>query len=280
MKIFNNPNVVAQGWYITYPSKDISKGKAKSINLCGQRIVIFRGEDGKIRALNAFCPHLGTDLGIGKVDGNYIRCFFHHWAFDGDGNCKNIPCQSDIPEKAHLQSYDTDEKYGFIWIFPDSKAPEGVVDFDELKDKELVTILDKPLTRNCHHHICMMNGIDAQHLNTVHKLNIDMDLSLQENTNGTVIDFTLSGEFPQTTSREKFAKKILGDSYEYTMRYAHGCIGLLTIMKRVGWATTFTYDLCLCTLRKRKNPCAAYLCDCEKKWIYWLDKIKNITLVD
>jgi nitrite reductase/ring-hydroxylating ferredoxin subunit len=122
MEIFNNWNIVTKGWYIVCPSIKLSKGKAKSFTICGQRIVIFRGEDGKIRALDAYCPHLGTDLGIGRVEGNLIRCFFHHWAFDGAGNCQHIPCQSTIPEKAKLQAYATDEKYGFIWIYPDIKA--------------------------------------------------------------------------------------------------------------------------------------------------------------
>lgn len=233
MKIFNNPDVVVKGWYIACPSREIPKTKAKSLTLCGQKIVIFRGEDGEIRALNAYCPHLGTDLGIGKVDGNLIRCFFHHWAFDADGKCQDIPCQSSIPSKARIQAYATDEKYGFIWVYPDSQAPFKVTEFDELKGKNLVTIHDKPFERKCHHHICMMNGIDAQHLQTVHKLSIKMDLSLQENTAGNIIDFTLSGEFPHTTSRETLARKLLGDRYEYTMRYADGCVGLLTIMKKV-----------------------------------------------
>ena len=60
-----------------------------------------------------------------------------------------------------------------------------------------------------------------------------MDLLLQQSESGTIIDFTLSGEFPKTTFREKIARRILGDRYEYTMRYADGCVGLLSIMKKV-----------------------------------------------
>jgi phenylpropionate dioxygenase-like ring-hydroxylating dioxygenase large terminal subunit len=94
MEIFNNWNIVTKGWYIVCPSIKLANGKAKSFTICGQRIVIFRGEDGKVRALDAYCPHLGTDLGIGRVEGNFVRCFFHHWVFDGEGNCQHIPCQS------------------------------------------------------------------------------------------------------------------------------------------------------------------------------------------
>lgn len=233
MKIFNNWDVVAKGWYIACPSRELPRGKVKSVEICGQKIAVFRGEDGKARAVDAYCPHLGTDLGIGRVDGNLIRCFFHHWAFDGAGRCQDIPCQAEIPAKARLQSYATDEKYNFIWVYPDSQAPEGVVEFDELKGKPLVVQTDKPFDRSCHHHICMMNGIDAQHLQTVHKVNIEMELSLQENQRGNVVDFTLSGEFPNTTWKERIGRRILGSQYAYSMRYADACMGLLTIMKNV-----------------------------------------------
>ena len=233
IQVFNNWNVVAKGWYVACASHEIPCRAVRSMVLCGQRLVIFRGEDGQVRALDAYCPHMGTDLAIGRVDGNVIRCFFHHWGFDGEGRCRDIPCQKEIPNRAHTQGYITEEKYGFIWIYPDAIAPEPVAEFDELEGAEIVTLVDKPLERHCHHHICMMNGIDAQHLQTVHHLNIEMQLDLQENTSGTVMDFTLSGEFPKTTLRERMMRKMLGDRYAYTMRYAHGCLGLLTIMKDV-----------------------------------------------
>ncbi|MCT7956263.1 Rieske 2Fe-2S domain-containing protein [Laspinema palackyanum] len=233
MQIFNNWDVVAKGWYIACPSEELPRNKPKSLEVCGQQVVIFRDEDGKVRALDAYCPHLGTDLGIGRVDGNLIRCFFHHWAFDGEGNCQDIPCQSSIPEKARLQSYATDEKYGMIWVYPDTKAPEGVAEFDELKGKQVIAVRDRPFERTCHHHICMMNGIDAQHLQTVHKVNINMKLTLEENESGSLMDFTLSGEFPNTTPREQLARKFLGENYAYSMRYQNACLGLLTTMKNV-----------------------------------------------
>ena len=231
--IFNNWDIVTKGWYLVAASNDIPKTTVKSFDLCGQRIAIFRGQDGKIRALDAYCPHMGTDLGIGSVDGNQVRCFFHHWAFDGQGQCQDIPCQNHIPPGATLQAYATEEKYGFIWIYPEIEAPTTVAEFDELKGQKLAIIADQPLTRKCHHHICMINGIDVQHLQTVHHLPVDLELSLQQE--GEQIDFTLSGEFLNTNWRERLGRAILGPRYTYSMRYAHGCLGLLTMMKEVRW---------------------------------------------
>ena len=231
--IFNNSEIVAKGWYIVCPSDTLKPKSIQSFDLCGQRIAVFRGEDGEVRSLDAYCSHMGTDLGIGDVVGNQARCFFHHWAFDGQGQCKDIPCQSTIPPGAQLQSYATAEKYGFIWVYPDATAPTALPDFDELKDWETVTQADNPLTRKCHHHICMMNGIDVQHLQTVHNLPVKMDLSISQEEQSDVIDFTLTGDLPGNSWRSRLGQKLLGPTYSYSMRYAHGCIGMLTMMKNV-----------------------------------------------
>jgi nitrite reductase/ring-hydroxylating ferredoxin subunit len=231
--IFNNPDMVAKGWYIVCPSRSLANKSIQSFELCGQRIAVFRGEDGEVRSLDAYCPHMGTDLGIGDVVGNQARCFFHHWAFDGAGQCQDIPCQSQIPTGARLQSYATAEKYGFIWIYPDAIAPVELPDFDELKGHEVVTQADRSLERKCHHHICMMNGIDVQHLQTVHNLPINMSLSITQSDEQGIIDFTLTGDLPSNDWKSYLGQKLIGKTYSYSMRYAHGSLGLLTMMKNV-----------------------------------------------
>jgi phenylpropionate dioxygenase-like ring-hydroxylating dioxygenase large terminal subunit len=234
-RIFNNSNVIAKGWYFGCLSREVPIGKAKSIDLCNQKIVLFRGEDGAVRALDAYCPHLGTDLGIGRVEGNQIRCFFHHWAFDASGECVDIPCQAAIPGHAKVRSYATAERYGVIWIYPDRIAPRDIAGFDELENHAVTVSYDLPIERGCHHHICMMNGIDAQHLRTVHGLSVEMDLDLKEGDDAGVIDFTMSGEVPGTNAKERIMQQFLGSQYSYSMRYADGCMGLLTTMKQVRW---------------------------------------------
>ena len=229
--IFNNPNIIVKGWYLVCPSKKLNVKQIRSFSLCGQRIALFRGEDGQVRALHAYCPHMGTDLGIGAVIGNQARCFFHHWRFDETGKCTHIPCQSHIPDKAQLPAYATEEKYGFIWVYPDSVAPTPVAEFDELKGRLLVSQADKSLTRVCHHHICMMNGIDAQHLTTVHNLSLEMTAGISPTADGQSMDFTMTGPLPAAAWWTKPLRWLIGDNYTYEMRYVNGNLGLLTLLK-------------------------------------------------
>ncbi|MED5465348.1 MAG: aromatic ring-hydroxylating dioxygenase subunit alpha, partial [Myxococcota bacterium] len=76
----------------------------------------------------------------------------------------------------------------------------------------------------------MINGIDPQHLKTVHNIHMDMDVDIDE-SKANHIEITLRGKFPSTTLRERIGKQFLGDNYSYSMKYADGCLAALTVMK-------------------------------------------------
>jgi nitrite reductase/ring-hydroxylating ferredoxin subunit len=233
LPVFNNWDVVAKGWYFACRSDELAPEKALPFELYGQRLVLFRGADGQVRALDAFCPHMGTDLAIGKVVGNTLRCFFHHWRFDGEGQCVDVPCLSDksqLPKQAKLQSYATCERYGAVWVWPDHTAPEPVTEFDGLAGAELEVWFDEPIERSCHHHVCMINGLDPQHLATVHDIEVEMSVAELEHANGRVMDFVLEGAVPSSIMGHAL-RAFIGERYRYGMRYADGCLGLLTTMK-------------------------------------------------
>ncbi|HYR33652.1 MAG TPA: aromatic ring-hydroxylating dioxygenase subunit alpha [Burkholderiales bacterium] len=235
MPVFNNWDVVAKAWYVALPSRELRRGAVRSMDLCGQWVVLYRGDDRRVRALDGYCAHMGTDLGIGSVVGNDIRCFFHHWRYDGEGRCTHIPCQAEIPSGAKLQAYCVEEKYGFIWVYPDRSAPSGVVEHSELAGEEVVWMHGAPYERRCHHHVTMINGIDPQHLRTVHGIDIAMEMDLHESEAQGLLDITLTGELPAARAVERAARWLLGPRYSYRMRYANASIGCLTMLKGVSW---------------------------------------------
>lgn len=56
----------------------------------------FRTQDGVAHVMDAYCPHLGANLGVmGRVVGDCIECPFHGWRFRGkDGVCTHVPYAS------------------------------------------------------------------------------------------------------------------------------------------------------------------------------------------
>src|SRR5262245_19640076 len=92
-RVFNNPDKIIEGWYWAVPSRAVRPGRTRAVTFFGREMVLYRGDDGRVRALDAYCPHMGAHLAEGKVEGAMIRCLFHYWKYDEQGRCVEIPCQ-------------------------------------------------------------------------------------------------------------------------------------------------------------------------------------------
>jgi phenylpropionate dioxygenase-like ring-hydroxylating dioxygenase large terminal subunit len=115
------------GWFALAYSDELAAGEVKTLRYFGTEIVLYRGEDGRAVALDAYCPHLGAHLGVGgKVVGNSIRCPFHAWRFDETGSCVEIPYARKIPPKARLDAWPIREMNGniYLWRHAERKPPE------------------------------------------------------------------------------------------------------------------------------------------------------------
>ncbi|MGV3525463.1 MAG: Rieske 2Fe-2S domain-containing protein [Candidatus Sericytochromatia bacterium] len=229
--VFNNWDVVTEGWYILCRSRELALNQVLTRDLGSQKICVFRDSRGQVHAMDGFCPHMGVDLGIGKVVNDRVQCFFHHWEFDASGQCQHIPVQKEIPKRACLPTYAAQERYGYIWVHPDPATATQVLVPPGLEGLPITVLPGKAYERRCHYHITMINGIDPQHLRTVHDIHMDMEIAIAES--GSVIEIVLTGQMPETTPRERLARRILGDSYSYAMKYADGCVAALTLLKDV-----------------------------------------------
>jgi len=110
---------VRNAWYAACTLDEIAAGPLGR-TICGNRVVLFRAEDGVVAALEDFCPHRGAPLSLGKVrDDGRIVCGYHGLVMGGDGRCVSMPGQRVRPT---IRSYPALERYGFVWIWPGDKA--------------------------------------------------------------------------------------------------------------------------------------------------------------
>jgi len=109
------------GWFKIASSSDITVGGTMYIEFFGEHLVLFRGENGKVGLLDAYCPHLGANLAVeGKVEGNCIECPFHGWQFNQEGKCTHIPYTDKVPEMAKTRSWPVVEVNEMIIMYFDA----------------------------------------------------------------------------------------------------------------------------------------------------------------
>lgn len=106
-----------QCWYPVALAEDFAPGTVKSTRFCDSRIALYRGEDGRVRAMTARCKHMGADLGLGDVVGDNLRCPFHHWEYGPSGACVRIPSGDRIPKDTTQLTFPCEEKWGLVWVF-------------------------------------------------------------------------------------------------------------------------------------------------------------------
>lgn len=170
------PPPYPNGWFVVMPSHALKAGEAKYVVMLGLHLAVFREEgSGKVHAVDAFCPHLGANLGVGgTVEGDSIVCPFHAWKFNGDtGDCTDIPyTQGAIPPGARVKSHTVSEvnRLVVLWFDAEGRGPQWDVEaLPELRDGSSYT-LHGETTHRVSAHMCQLpeNGSDASHFGALH----------------------------------------------------------------------------------------------------------------
>jgi phthalate 4,5-dioxygenase len=98
------------------------------VNVLGENLVAFRDTDGKLGLLEAYCPHRRANLFWGRNEESGLRCVYHGWKFDVNGQCTDLPNCPEGPTlkaKVRTTAYPALERGGIIWAYmgPADKIP-------------------------------------------------------------------------------------------------------------------------------------------------------------
>jgi phenylpropionate dioxygenase-like ring-hydroxylating dioxygenase large terminal subunit len=226
---FNRAEFLPKGWFWLLNSKELNTGSAKAVHFAGHDLAVFRGEDGQVRALEAYCPHMGAHLGDGLVQGNSLRCLFHNWQFNGEGQCTAIPTQKQTAHVRRLKSFKCEEKYGLVWIWTgEPEETETIPVPPELRGMEVASARGTPFTKNCHPNVVMINAIDANHFNTVHNLIVDLNMQ-SESAGAHAIRFHNTTHVPEEKWLGRFISRFYAGALTYDMTYWYGHTGSVTL---------------------------------------------------
>ncbi|XP_055371676.1 cholesterol 7-desaturase nvd [Condylostylus longicornis] len=169
------PPPFPNGWYAIEESKNVAVGQAISVSCLGEQFVVFRSTTNmQIFVLDAYCPHMGANLGIGGVViGEKIQCPFHHWSFNGtNGECSNIPYSSCKPKSIKIKKWVAKECNDYIFVWYSKEDCENLQwdlpIIDEIESKRFVYHGRNEFLVNCHIQDIPENGADLAHFSAIH----------------------------------------------------------------------------------------------------------------
>jgi phthalate 4,5-dioxygenase len=148
-------------------------GPPLRLRLLGEDLVAFRDTAGRIGILEAACAHRRVSLYFGRNEECGLRCAYHGWKYDVEGNCIDIPSEPDggaaLKPLARRVAYPTAVRGGVVWVYMGPKdfaaAPP---DFEWSLLPERQRTVTKRL-QECNWAQAVEGGIDSAHVSFLHQ---------------------------------------------------------------------------------------------------------------
>src|SRR6266545_4101932 len=130
-------NLMRQYWIPAMLSSELPRPDSDPVRvlLLGEKLIAFRDTNGRIGLVDHLCPHRGASLFYARNEECGLRCVYHGWKFDVDGNCvdmPNEPVESNFKDKIKPLTYQAADWGGLTWIFmgPKQENPPGLPEWE------------------------------------------------------------------------------------------------------------------------------------------------------
>ena len=149
----------------------------KKARLLGEDLVVFRDENGRYGVLDQHCAHRGADLCFGRLENGGLRCPFHGWLFDADGNCLETPAEpegSTMHTRIKQPSYRTTVRSGIVFVYMGQGEPPAFPEFDCFTAPDAYTFAFKGMV-DCNWLQAYEVSADPAHTSFLHRFFDDGD---------------------------------------------------------------------------------------------------------
>jgi 5,5'-dehydrodivanillate O-demethylase len=156
-------------WYPIAFEEDFDTVPAKTVRLLSEDWTLYKTPSGKYGIIGEKCAHRRASLTYGVVHEDGVRCGYHGWKFDFDGQCVEQPAEADnqnFRDRVKMKSGKAQTMGGMVWVYvgPDP-APElprfDVFVKDGIRDVGYTTI-------PCNWLQIMENSVDPHHVEWLH----------------------------------------------------------------------------------------------------------------
>jgi phenylpropionate dioxygenase-like ring-hydroxylating dioxygenase large terminal subunit len=150
-------------------------GAPVRVRLLGEDLVAFRDSTGAVGLLDAYCAHRRSPLFFGRNEECGLRCVYHGWKYDAQGNCVDMPSEppySKFRLRVSIKAYPTYEVGGVVWTYmgPQERMPPPP-DYEWLRAPATHMRISKT-GEACNFMQALEGGIDTAHSSFAHNNDI------------------------------------------------------------------------------------------------------------
>jgi phenylpropionate dioxygenase-like ring-hydroxylating dioxygenase large terminal subunit len=160
-------------WQPTLLSRELPEhdGAPVRVRLLGEDLIAFRDTNGKVGVVDAYCPHRRAPMFYARNEECGLRCVYHGWKFDVNGQCVDLPTEpasSKMKDHIQIKSYPTFEKAGVIFAYlgPKDQMPEPP-DYEWMRAPQTHRHVSKTY-EHCNWLQALEGGLDTAHSSYLH----------------------------------------------------------------------------------------------------------------
>lgn len=148
------------------------------VKLLGEAMIAFRDTDGRYGLIEEFCAHRRVSLWFGRNEECGLRCPYHGWKFDVEGNCVDIPSEPGndaFRAEVKLDAYPLIKVGDVLWTYmgdPATTPPEPEWEFATVAAEQTVTT---KRIQECNWLQALEGGIDSSHVSFLHSRELERD---------------------------------------------------------------------------------------------------------
>jgi 5,5'-dehydrodivanillate O-demethylase len=156
-------------WYPIAFEQDFDTVPSKTVRLLSEDWTLYKTPSGKYGIIGEKCAHRRASLTYGVVHEDGIRCGYHGWKYDFDGQCVEQPAEADnqnFRDRVTMKAGMAQTMGGMVWVYVGpAPAPElprfDVFVKDGIRDVGYTTI-------PCSWLQVMENSVDPHHVEWLH----------------------------------------------------------------------------------------------------------------
>jgi phthalate 4,5-dioxygenase oxygenase subunit len=165
--------VMRAHWIPACLSEEVAErdGAPVRVRLLGEDLVAFRDSAGRLGVLDEHCPHRRASLALGRNEACGLRCLYHGWKVDVEGNVVERPTEpreATAVKPVKHRAYACREAGGFVWVWMGTAEDAPPLDRPSWAPNDMTRVSVVKMRVDCNWAQVLEGAIDSSHSSSLH----------------------------------------------------------------------------------------------------------------